>query len=319
MTSFLPRLFAAMVGIGISLTVVLLLASPFLVGLLIVSKRLRYRDWVAALAFLVSLAILSTLGDYFYNLAHWSHSRGSWMMAAIFCLIIVGNPFFLAGLIWTRTGHRRVAAVLMGALAVMTVLGIRRTYLGRMNRDQVELLHGLLPVNPGNSLVFARADRRYVGTEPRYWVEGHVLEGSPVVLLSDPVNSLFPAQFCTGTATRYHSSMSDPAIPGNFTELSSLSGCQESVVYPIAVLGIAVQTYQPVPIARLPLDIQAALAKALPAHVTRQTAFILNDQTYVAALVENPAPPHSEAMNDERSLWLFRVDTPKIKQIWPAS
>ena len=63
------------IGTCIVTALLLILATPLLIGLLMALKILRYREWLAILAVGMSLAILVESADFIYNLIYMTTSR----------------------------------------------------------------------------------------------------------------------------------------------------------------------------------------------------------------------------------------------------
>ena len=97
---------APVIGWSIIAALFFLIGIPLILGLLIACKLLRFRDWLAMVAVVFSMAILAeTGGDYVYNLV-WISSRMPSALNVLSCVLIFATPPFLFVLILLRTRRR---------------------------------------------------------------------------------------------------------------------------------------------------------------------------------------------------------------------
>src|ERR1022692_3138032 len=96
------------IGTCIIAALVLLLATPLLIGLLMALKILRYREWLAILAVGMSLAILVESADFIYNLIYMTSNRMSVAMNITMSVLSFGTPPFLFVLVLARSQRRWV-------------------------------------------------------------------------------------------------------------------------------------------------------------------------------------------------------------------
>jgi hypothetical protein len=232
------------IGLCILAVLYFFLAFPLLLGLLMACKVLRYRDWLAAVAVALSMAIVAESGNYLYNLIYWTSSRLSPGMNVLTCVLTFGTPLFLFVLILLRSRRRVLWGVSMLLVTGLALVAMRNQFVERKASDAEAYRQGVKPLSPrtGTPLVrWWRDDRRRV---PRFLLQGHVLEGSPVVLLTDPFARAFQPQFCTAVASTYWPSVKDPAELGNVTEMVGLKGCAERWGQGLAVLERPVRAYR---------------------------------------------------------------------------
>ncbi|HTS67762.1 MAG TPA: hypothetical protein VMO17_02165 [Terriglobia bacterium] len=240
-------LVAPLIGWGITAGFLFLLALPLLIGLLMGFKVLRYREWLAILAVVWSMAILVQSANYIYNLVNWSSSRFSPGMNIAVCILIFGTPLYLYILILTNSRRRVLWASAILVLTMLSLAGMRKEYAERKARDAEAYSLGMKPLSPGTGTPFVHWGRHYHGTQETVLLQGHIPEATPVVLLTDPFARPFEAQFCNGVASTYHPPAKDPAELGNVTEVGSMKGCQQRWVQGVAVLERPVTTYKVVP------------------------------------------------------------------------
>jgi hypothetical protein len=106
----------------------------------------------------------------------------------------------------------------------------------RKARDAEALRQGLKPLSPrtGTLLVrWWRDDRQRI---PKYYLQGHVVTSTPLVLLTDPFSRQFVAQSCTAVAGAYLLAAKDPAELGNVTEIVGLKDCDKRWMQGLAVV-----------------------------------------------------------------------------------
>jgi len=235
---------APVIGWSIIAALFFFIGIPLILGLLIACKLLRFRDWLAMVAVVFSMAILAeTGGDYVYNLV-WISSRMPLALNVLSCLLIFATPPFLFVLILLHTRRRLLWSVGLPLVAGLALFAVYNQYAVRKAGDAEAYRQGTKILSPrtGTPLVrWWRDDRRRV---PRYLLQGHVAEGSPLVLLTDPFVSEFQPHFCTAVASVYSPPVKDPAELGNVTEMVSLKDCQRGWIQGLAVLERPVAVYQ---------------------------------------------------------------------------
>lgn len=243
LNNFLP-IIAPFIGWGIMAVYFFCIGFPLLLGLLMAFKLLRYRDWLAVVAVVLSAALFAESGNYLYNLIYWTSSRFSPAMNILSCILIFATPPFLFALVLVRSRRRVIVSVGMLIITGLAGVAARREFVDRKARDAEAYRQGAKVLSPrtGTPLVrWWRDDRHRV---PRFLLQGHVLEGTPLVLLTDPFSRDFQPQFCTAVASIYSPPASDPAVLGNVTEMAGLKDCSNRWTQGVAVLERPVATYQ---------------------------------------------------------------------------
>jgi len=248
MTNALVPVVARLMGLGIMAGLFLFMALPLLMGLSMAFKLVRYREWLAIPAALLSIALLAESGDYIYNVMNWTASRPSLAMTVTVCaLSFVAPPFLLIlGLMKSRW---RVAWGLGMLLFIgLALVASRSEFLERKARDAEAYRQGVQPLTPrtGTNMVTWWIDPHSYPAR-RFLLQGHIPEGTPVALLADPFFGSFRAQFCTGSASTYRPPAKDPAVVSNVTEVAELKDCPISLVQGVAVLERGVSVYRSIP------------------------------------------------------------------------
>jgi len=138
----------------------------------------------------------------------------------------------------------------------LTVLGIRRDYQERIQRDLVEYQKGMAALLPSTGTLFTRCEVKHLvsGGVPvdEVYVQGHVPQGVGVTLLTDPFSGNFRPRYCTGIAGNYRPANPDPAVLGNVTEIGSLQGYDRTAIYTVAVIERTITRYEAVPVQAFP-------------------------------------------------------------------
>src|SRR5208283_2575285 len=186
MTDTFSSIVGPLIGVCIMAAYFFLLATPLLIGLLMAFKLLRYREWLAILAVVMSMAILMVSGNYIYNLIYWSSSRFSPAMNVTSCVLIFLTPPFLFVLILTRSRRRWLWGLGILLLTSLSVISMRSEFVERRQRDAEAYRQGMKPLSPRTGTTFVRWWRHYRGTEERVLLQGHIAEATKVVLLTDP-------------------------------------------------------------------------------------------------------------------------------------
>ena len=248
----IPSFAGRLIGAGIMAVLYGALVLPLIIALLMAVNRLRYRGWLAGLAFVISLVFLELSGDYAYNLMHWTKSRPSGVEGALTVALLCASPVFLVGLILKRSPRKVAWISAMLPLLGLTAWGIRQEYTDRIHRDLAEYQKGLALVLPETGTLFTRCEVKHRVSDgvavDEVYVQGHVPEGVRVTLLADPFSSNFRPRYSTGTAGTYHPAHSDPAVMGNVTEIGSLQGYDTTAIYNLAVIERAITRYKAVPV-----------------------------------------------------------------------
>src|ERR1039458_4832318 len=104
--NILYSIIGPIIGTCIIAALVLLLATPLLIGLLMALKILRYREWLAILAVGMSLAILVESADFIYNLIYMTSNRMSLAMNITISVLTFATPPFLFVLVLARSQRR---------------------------------------------------------------------------------------------------------------------------------------------------------------------------------------------------------------------
>ena len=238
---------AYLVGEGILVALILIEAAPLVIAILTGAGILRYRGWLVASAFTLSLCSLAFSGDYFYNLTRWTTSRFPPLCNVLICVSLLASPPSLLWVALRRSGRKRfwaTGAVLSGAL---TALLIHNEYFLRAKRDAEALRQGeaLLGPRSGAFLAHCWLDNREHGG--KFFVQGHAAEGTAVTLLGDPFSRPFRPSMCAGVAAAYRPAALDPAVLGNVTEVSNLRGCDKNAIYGLCALENPVTAYREIP------------------------------------------------------------------------
>jgi len=233
------------------------LALPLIIALLIASNRLRYRGWLAGLAFVISLVSLELSGDYAYNLMHWTKSRPSAVESTLTLALLGASPLFLMAVILKRSLRKGIWISAMLPLLGLTALGIQQNYEGRMQSDLAEYQKGVALLLPQTGTLFTRCEVKHrvsggVAFDEVY-AQGHVPKGVRVTLLADPFSSNFRPRYCMGIAGTYRPAVSDPAVMGNVTEIGSLQGCDQTAIYNVAVIERTITRYKAFPVQPFPI------------------------------------------------------------------
>jgi hypothetical protein len=235
------------IGTCIIAALVLLLATPLLIGLLMALKILRYREWLAILAVGMSMAILVESADYIYNLIYMTSSRMSLAMNITMSVLSFGTPPFLFVLVLARSRRRWVWGLGILILTSLSLLSMRNEFRTRVERDAEAYRQGIKPLTPQTGTGFVRWWRHYRGTKEMILLQGHIPEATRIVLLTDPFTSRFQPQFCMGAASTYWPPVKDPAELGNVTEVAGAKDCHQDWVSGVAALDRSVSIYRAVP------------------------------------------------------------------------
>ena len=241
--------FAWLIGRSIEVALLLFFAIPLLIGLLIAFQWIRYRVWLALPAFGMSLATLAASGNYLYNLTYLTSNRFPLWMNIALCGLTFGTPPFLFILILAHSRRRVLWAAAMLLFTGLALLSTRSEYVERVARDAEAYRQGARPLSPTTGTLLVRWWRDYHTSTPRVLLQGHVLEATPVTLLTDPFSGTFQPQFCTAVASTYTPPVKDPALLGNVTEVANLQGCAKDWVQGLAVLERPVSSFQAVELA----------------------------------------------------------------------
>jgi len=247
MMNTLLSIAAPFLGWCIAAALFFVLATPLLIGLLMVFRFLRYREWLAILAVTWSMAILAVSGDYLYNLMNWTSSRMPPGMNIATCVLIFMTPPFLFVLIFTHSRRRRLWGLGLFLLTSLSLISFRNEFVNRKVRDAEAYRLGVRPLSPRTGTSVVQWWRDYRKRTERVLLLGHVPEATQVVLLTDPFTRSFQPQFCTGTASTYWPPVKDPGELGNVTEVVGLKGCNTSWVQGVAALERSVVNYRAVP------------------------------------------------------------------------
>jgi hypothetical protein len=246
MPGTLQNVIGPLIGYGIAAVLLFFLALPLLVGLVMALKVVRYRDWLAVAAAILSTLILAESGNYLYNLVHWTSSRLSPTMNVVTCALTLGTPPFLLILILARSRRRWLCAGGTLLLMGLAVAAIVAQYGERRSRDAEAYRQAVKPLGPRTGTPLVRWWRDERQPVPRTLLQGHVPQATPVVLLTDPFTSAFDPQLCTGVAAAYTPPARDPAELGNVTAVADLKGCAARWNQGLAVLERPVTSYQAV-------------------------------------------------------------------------
>src|SRR5690348_12693226 len=160
-TAVIPLFVGRLIGAGIMAAFFGALALPLIVALLMATNRLRYRGWLAGLAFVISLVWLGMSADYLYNLMHWTESRPSAVYNTLALALLGAGPLFLMGVILQRSSRKGVWIAAMLPLVGLTVLGIRQEYQSRKQRDLAESQKGMALLLPQTGTLFTRSQVKY--------------------------------------------------------------------------------------------------------------------------------------------------------------
>jgi len=262
------------VGLLLLAAMVLSWILPLLIGLLIAFRIVRYREWLAILAFVGSMFALTMGGDFMYNLMNWSTSRGSPLSVTnvVFCILLFATPPFLVILTLKLTHRRLWWGVGMLVLIPLAVVSARNEFVARGERDAEEYRQALRPLTPETGVSFVRWWRDYPHSQfpkDRVLLQGHIPEKTRVVLLTDPHAGTFQPQFCTGTAATYLPLSKDPAEVSNVTIVAGLQGCQTEWISGVAALDRSVTNYTSVPFE----PFSGTADKQVPSHPVIRQAF----------------------------------------------
>src|SRR5262249_20941584 len=128
----MPLIVGRLIGVGILAVLYGFLALPLIIALLIAANRLRYRGWLAGLAFGVSLVLLEISGNYVYNLMHLTKSRPSAVVGTTTLALLGAGPLFLMGVILNRSPRKGLWISAMLPLVALTGFGIQQEYKDRI-------------------------------------------------------------------------------------------------------------------------------------------------------------------------------------------
>ena len=246
MANGIPSWIGPVIGYGIMAVVYFIEGFPLLLGLLMAFKVLRYRDWLAMVAVALSMFLLAGSGDYLYNLTNWNTSRFSPTMNVLSCILIFATPVVLFALVVSRSRWRILWGVGMVLAGILASSAAHHEFVARVARDAEAQRQGLKPLSPrtGTLLVrWWRDDRQRI---PKYYLQGHVVTSTPLVLLTDPFSRQFVAQSCTAVAGAYLLAAKDPAELGNVTEIVGLKDCDKRWMQGLAVVERPVGSYHAV-------------------------------------------------------------------------
>src|SRR5262249_53853629 len=97
------------IGLLLIAAMVLSWILPLLIGLLIAFRIVRCRAWLAIVAFVASMVVLTMGCAFIYNLMNWSTSRGSPLSVTnvVFCILLFATPPFLV-ILTLKLTHRRL-------------------------------------------------------------------------------------------------------------------------------------------------------------------------------------------------------------------
>ncbi len=235
------------IGFCIIAALLLLLATPLLMGLFMALKFMRYREWLAILAVGMSLAILVESADFIYNLIYWTASCTSPAVNITISVLSFGTPVFLFVLVLARSRRRGWWAMAIVVLTSLSLLAMRSEFKTRTERDAEAYRQGMKPLTPHTGTGFVRWWRHYRGLKEMILLQGHIPEATRIVLLTDPFSGAFQPHFCTGTASTYWPPVKDPAELGNVTEVAGTKDCHQDWVSGVAALDRAVSIYHAVP------------------------------------------------------------------------
>ena len=246
MTNGIPSWMAPVIGYGIMAVMFFIEGFPLLLGLLMAFRVLRYRDWLAVVAAALSMFLLAGSGDYVYNLTNWNTSRFSPAMNILSCILIFATPVVLFALVVSRSRRRILWGVGMVLAGILASSAAHHEFMDRKARDVEAVRQGLKPLSPrtGTLLVrWWRDDRQRI---PKYYLQGHVVTSTPLVLLTDPFSRQFVAQSCTAVAGAYLLAAKDPAELGNVTEIVGLKDCDKRWMQGLAVVERPVGSFKAV-------------------------------------------------------------------------
>jgi len=258
----LGSLAGRLLGAGIIAVLFGILALPLLVALLTATKLLRYRGWLAGLAFVLSLAFLELSADYLYNLTHWTKSQMSGLGNTVTLTLLVAAPMVWMGVILTRSRRKWLWSLTMLPLLGLTAFGIQSEYAARAESDGAAYEKGITLLAPPNS--FVECQIQYGPTSDEVFLLGHVPEGIRVTLLSDPFSEAVQPRFSSGIAGAYRPSVSDPAVLGNVTAVGQFQGYDRTAAYSVGVLERVIARYEDVPLEPFAghLDVSQPLVQA---------------------------------------------------------
>lgn len=239
---------APLIGYGILVVLLLFMAVPLLLGLLMATNLWRYREWIAILAVVLSMAMLAESADYIYNLIYWTASHFPLGTNIAISVLTFLTPPFLLILVLVRSKRRVAWSLGMLILFSLTFISMRSEFARRKASDAEAYHQGMKPLTPrtGTRMVTWWIDPHSYPAR-RFLLQGHVPQGMPVTLLADPFFRSFRAQFCTGSASTYYPQVQDPAVVSNVTEVAGLKDCPQSLVQGVAVLEQGVSVYRSIP------------------------------------------------------------------------
>ena len=247
MTDVFVRYGARAIGMCIEAGVVFFMGLPLLIALLLAFKLVRYREWLAMVAVVMSMAILADSGNYLYNLVYWTSSRFSPEMNIVSCVLIFASPLFLFAVVLICSRRRLAWGVGMLVVAALALASVRNQYRERKAGDAEAYRQGVKPLSARTGTPFVRWWRDNRNPAPKVLLQGHVLEGTAVVLLTDPFSRSSQSQFCTGSASTYSPPVRDPAVLGNVTEVVNLKSCPDRWMQGLAIVERPVATYRAIP------------------------------------------------------------------------
>jgi hypothetical protein len=235
---------APLIGWSILAALLFFLSVPLLIGLLMAFRLVRYRAWLAMVAFTWSMVTLAASGNYLYNLIYWTSSRIPPGMNVADCALTFGTPPFLFIVILMRSQRRVLWGLGMVLLAGLALAAMHKQFADRKAADAEVYRREVKPLSPSTGTPLVRWWRDYRLRVPRVLLQGHVLEATPVVLLTDPFSRDFQPEFCTGVASTYWPPVKDPAVLGNVTEVVGLKGCAPRWTQGLAAPERPVATYR---------------------------------------------------------------------------
>lgn len=235
---------APLIGIGIATAVFSLMGFPLLLGLAMAFKWVKYREWLAIVAVMWSMALLAGSGNYLYNLIYWTTSRFSPALNVLSCVLTFASPVFLCALVLTHSPRRIAWSIGLLVLAGAAVFAMYSQMEERKARDAEAYRQGMKPLSPRTGTPLVRWWRDDHRRTPRFFLQGHVPSGTPLALLTDPFAYTFQPQFCTAVASDYWPAVPDPAEQGNMTEIKGLEGCDQQWAQGLAVLERPVASYR---------------------------------------------------------------------------
>ncbi len=225
----------------------LLWAVPLTAGILIALGRLRYREWLACLAFLTSALSLLFCGDFLYNLGRWSSVRAAAPENFLSCFLLFATPLFWSFLVFARSRRKLLWGAGLSILFTPVYFQVMGEFEKRKTGDLEVVRREAALLGPREGTLFAQTMRDWHGDSRKLYLFGHVAPASTVTLLTSPYSGASGPLFCTARTSSYLPPVPDPAVFGNATELTELRNCQKNTEYGLAYLGPAVAEYKYLP------------------------------------------------------------------------